>query len=110
SRWVLSENGAGKGRHRWPAEFEQPAERAPDRVRERLQIDPVEPPAEEPAAALLEQRASSGEVTVGQMLVSHRHLDQSLQRLAVVAARVTPEPLEQLMHLEEQIGVEQRRR
>src|SRR2546425_10203102 len=104
-----SEIGAGKRGNRSPVEIEKPAERASHRVRERPQLDRVELPPEEPPTALLEQRARAGEVAVGQVLVAYRHLDQPLQRLAVVAASVAPEGFEQLVHLEVEGGVEQYR-
>src|SRR2546425_4246447 len=101
---------SGEGRDRSPVEAEKLVQRARHRLPERLQIDPVELPSGESAAPLFEQRSRSGEVSVGQVLVAHRHLDEPLQRLAIAPLRVAPRGLEKLVDLEIEMRVEKGRR
>src|SRR5438445_66467 len=73
-------------------------------------VEPAELPSGESAAPLFEQRSRSGEVSVGQVLVAHRHLDEPLQRLAIAPLRVAPRGLEKLVDLEIEMRVEKGRR
>ena len=70
----------------------------------------VEAESIETRPRFLEQRPRAGEIAVGQMLIAHRGLDQSLKRLAIGAERVAPVRLEQLVDLKIEMGVEERPR
>src|SRR5262249_61722571 len=69
----------------------------------------LEVPALESTAPLFEQRPGAGEIAVGQVLVADRNLDQAMERFSLAAPRIAPEGLEQLVHLEVEVRVEERR-
>jgi len=83
-----------------------------DRSTEGAELDAVSPRREWPQlrAALGEERDGAAQVSVGLVMEADGHLDQSLKQRLEGFARGPPAILEQLVDLEEQASVEQRRR
>src|SRR4029453_5218377 len=100
----------GRGGPRPPVEVSELVEGSRHRELKRLEIEAVEPPTTKTGAALFEQPTRPGQIAVGQVLVAHGHLDEPLQRLAIVFARVAPGGLEKLVDLEVEMRVEERGR
>src|SRR2546430_5287262 len=100
---------ARKRRHVRLVEIGEPVQRAGHPPREGLEVEPERPPAH-PTAPLLQERSRAAEVAVRQVLVAHRDLDQTLQRLLRFATRPRPLRLEQPVDLEVEPSVVERRR
>jgi hypothetical protein len=58
----------------------------------------------------VQQGARAVDIAIGQVLEAHGHLYQALKRLAVAALGAQPVGLEELVHLEVEVRVEEQRR